>query len=45
MVTIFLCSMVTMVVVSLLTKPPKEETLNRFFAAPPALKSVGSSDT
>lgn len=30
-VVIFACSLVAMVVVSLITKPPKEETLNRFF--------------
>ena len=31
-VWIFACSLIALVVVSLLTKPPKEETLRRFFA-------------
>lgn len=30
-VTIFLCSLIAMVCVSLATKPPKKETLNKFF--------------
>lgn len=31
-VTIFLCSLIAMIVVSLVTKPPKDEVLNRFFS-------------
>lgn len=32
-VTIFLCSLVAMVVVSLLTKPPRKEVLDKFFSS------------
>ena len=31
-VTIFLCSLIAMIVVSLVTKPPREEVLKRFFS-------------